>query len=93
MISPAENIIPDLDATPKILSPPTPARAGPGKGKCWKNMMELQDTDTDSASDTDDDSVRMMTNRWNGQLKKYYTSRLLKKDKIEKENITCAKKN
>jgi hypothetical protein len=55
MISPAENIIPDLNATPKILSPPTPARAGPGKGKCWKNMMELQDTDTDSASDTDDD--------------------------------------
>jgi hypothetical protein len=34
----------------------------------------------------------MMTNRWNGQLKKYYTSRLLKKDKIEKENIKCAKK-
>jgi hypothetical protein len=81
MISPAENIIPDLDATPKILSPPTPARAGPGKGKCWKNMMELLDTDTDSASDTDDDSVGMMTNRWKKQLKKYYTS-----------HIKCAKK-
>jgi hypothetical protein len=55
MISPPENIIPDLDATPEILSPPTPARVVPGKGKVWKNMMELQDSDTDSKSDSAND--------------------------------------
>jgi hypothetical protein len=97
MIASAENVIPDLDATPKIVSPPTPAHAGPGKGKCWKKLMELQDRDTDSesdsASDTNDDSVRMMTNMWKGQLKKYYISRLRKREKVEKENIKCTKKN
>jgi hypothetical protein len=96
MIASAENVIPDLDATPKIVSPPTPAHAGPGMGKCWKKLMEFQDRDTDSesdsASDTNDDSVGMMTNIWKGQLKKYYISRLRKREKVEKENIKCTKK-
>jgi hypothetical protein len=97
MTASAENVIPDLEATPKIVSPPTPAHAGPGKGKCWKNLMELQDRDTDSesdsASDTNDDSVGMITNMWEGPLKKYYISRLRKIEKVEKENIKCTKKN
>jgi hypothetical protein len=59
MISPPENIIPDLDATPEILSPPTPARAVPGKGKVCKNMMELQDSDRDSASDISCDPLNL----------------------------------
>jgi hypothetical protein len=79
MIASAENVIPDLEATPKIVSPPTSAHAGPGKGKCCKNLMELQDRDMDSESDSEsdsasasasDDSVGMMTNMWEGQLKK-----------------------
>jgi hypothetical protein len=49
-------------------------------------------SESDSASDTNDDSVGMMTNMWKGQLKKYYISRLRKKEKVEKENIKCAKK-
>jgi hypothetical protein len=97
MIASAENVIPDLEATPKIVSPATPAHAGPGKGKCWKNLMELQDRDMDSESDSasasaSDDSVGMMTNMWEGQLKKYYRSRLRKREKVEKENIKCTKK-
>jgi hypothetical protein len=101
MIASAENVIPDLEATPKIVSPPTSAHAGPGKGKCWKNLMELQDRDMDSESDSEsdsasasasDDSVGMMTNMWEGQLKKYYISRLRKREKVEKENIKCTKK-
>jgi hypothetical protein len=95
MIASAENVIPDLDATPKIVSPPTPAHAGPGKGKCWKKLMEQDrdtDSESDSASDTNDDSLGMMTNMWKGQLKKYYISRLRKREKVEKENIKCTKK-
>jgi hypothetical protein len=63
------------------------------RGRVGKIWMELQDTDieSDSASDIDD-SVGMITNRWKGQLKKYYTSRLLRKEKIEKKYIKCAKK-
>jgi hypothetical protein len=37
------------------MAPPTPARAVPGKGKVWKNMMELQDSNTDSKSDSASD--------------------------------------
>jgi hypothetical protein len=37
------------------MAPPTPARAVSGKGKVWKNMMELQDSDTDSKSDSAND--------------------------------------
>jgi hypothetical protein len=37
------------------MAPPTPARAVSGKGKVWKNMMELQDSNTDSKSDSASD--------------------------------------
>jgi hypothetical protein len=61
--------------TPETSSSPTPTRAGPGKGKVlalpprstglgkgkgWKNVKEVQDSDTDSASDTGE-SVRNIT--------------------------------